>query len=1423
MVSGLLWYAFFGLVHELYHLLAAYYLLGNVFEWPAAHELVTQAVFGRFIQVSNDEDIHHQLWIIRHAGWILSVLTALMVSTKAAVRVGCSKSLKHAAMLTAFDAVASDLFSWCPRTMGMGVLFCGNFGVLALNPAWNDSDAVFDLLGRMIQITMMRGAQSGGVIMWDHSTVERKNSNPQQQQQPHNHHATVQSARKIKSSKPISVRVIKAKRQDLSKLLSSRVKSRGTNAWGQKKKSIRCFLGHTRFATSSKATLEGTHPHQWSPPEQRRVYPLDDDALWSTVPISSPSKTSANLQPISRKVSNYITHNGDFDFFRIHGRLTSISKLQKWLAVATNHPVPAQVDSACIAGLIDILRTAGCWGLSLRFAMLLGVPGVTFLNPDSTSRMASPSYQGYQEVGRYFELALSDYCSKRQISLANIRENPNLRKELCQTINNEFHHQATFQTLRLDSGEIEEQHFSLIVDATVEAFFRNDLFFATKFFMANAVGSFGIMVTCSEDASRQICLAARGQPMSVAFYPKKGLVLYGSELAAVKAGLSFEMPGGDLNLEDVTEVTEENITQATCRLSLDDLSGEVVLLDWGPSSRKEIIKPPDEGVASEVAQSAQKSMLSVTVHRESGMERDRLHLRDSGTLTMLEGNDLLLPLPSDDGDVIQNDIYEIPTALERVQYDWKKDGTNRRTAVTLSNAIKGRLLGRMDGSIPLSPGTVDILVTGCEVSLWLSEQFASDLQKALPNLCIRAMSSNKILGILGQELAVPARGFPISTVVSDFHDTIVMIVSQSGGTFAPSAISNLLQSVTQNLFLVTSEWDTQVGKRLLDMSHDGQHFGHRGRSQSRIFTTNIGLRTAEPCTISVAATHEMLTQIFLYICASILESPELTAAARATVTQKDLAILTSCGKASIEDLGAIVGERGTTESRTERNLRGSGKLWSRHVLENCKAMILSFVYVVVTVTTGFPVITALHHAVNGSDEILYVVRFLDSLIFFFIPQIFILLIRVVEGRDLRHRMGTRTIVVADVPWVAQAVEAFISKLFACAYSMATVNVISGNPEDHLVHRHTHRVVRGTLLACGRPDGRLSSLTSAESAVNLAASQACSIVSVLGGSCEMVTIGHNPAALGLSKQDIFLPTNRAPFLGERIRNGNFKMRQTALLNRQKFNYQVGFGRRAKTKRNSFLEHIHEPRNLWSDTNSIKAFYLDVHARGRRRSSTVAVADAIQQMGWDKLNQSSNLDLEVSIGPLSNEPVGDESLPTLTTESAPTKSAVARRKGGSIVYRDAEGLLQIRGTSNDYFGQDSKFTAPGSTSSLAFDLIEEQSFVIELYENRIASLERFVAMCVMFYEMGQATQDFVSKMSLGLLGYRMDRTHSILRVATTASPVSGDAVQERMKVLRRQMRDRRAASTIQVAWRRHKKKQIKTLLRIASERNAKLHSD
>ena len=118
---------------------------------------------------------------------------------------------------------------------------------------------------------------------------------------------------------------------------------------------------------------------------------------------------------------------------------------------------------------------------------------------------------------------------------------------------------------------------------------------------------------------------------------------------------------------------------------------------------------------------------------------------------------------------------------------------------------------------------------------------------------------------------------------------------------------------------------------------------------------------------------------------------------------------------------------------------------------------MSFLYIFVTVISGYPIgyIIATLSGLRAS-WIFYVVRTIDALIYFYLPQINVLILRLLQQRALRHRMVGRTVVIGDVPWVAQAAEAFLSKIFACSYSIAGLNVLSGNPADHFVHRHTHR-------------------------------------------------------------------------------------------------------------------------------------------------------------------------------------------------------------------------------------------------------------------------------------------------------------------------------------------------------------------------------
>ena len=183
-------------------------------------------------------------------------------------------------------------------------------------------------------------------------------------------------------------------------------------------------------------------------------------------------------------------------------------------------------------------------------------------------------------------------------------------------------------------------------------------------------------------------------------------------------------------------------------------------------------------------------LADVTVYRESKVASSVLSKR----VTPLVENEFIQSLPPvNSQDPVLDDIRDIPRVCKDIQENWKVSGLNRYTAWNLVRRIKQRLRGRISGNIPSTCASVDILLTGCEVSLWLAEQFAADMRKSFPNLNVQAVSSNKILGVFGQDLTMPAIGDPMAEHAHDFKGSIVIIVSHSGQTFAPLACASLLQ------------------------------------------------------------------------------------------------------------------------------------------------------------------------------------------------------------------------------------------------------------------------------------------------------------------------------------------------------------------------------------------------------------------------------------------------------------------------------------------------------------------------------------------------------------------------------------------------------------------------------------------------------
>lgn len=137
-----------------------------------------------------------------------------------------------------------------------------------------------------------------------------------------------------------------------------------------------------------------------------------------------------------------------------------------------------------------------------------------------------------------------------------------------------------------------------------------------------------------------------------------------------------------------------------------------------------------------------------------------------------------------------------------------------------------------------------------------------------------------------------------------------------------------------------------------------------------------------------------------------------------------------------------------------------------------------------------------------------------------------------------------------------------------------------------------------------------------------------------------------------------------------------------------------------------------------------------------------------------------------------------------------------------HKNERGIIQIEVSDERYFGETMrKLNRAGRhalNDDLDFLLAKTQRFGQELYETRIASLQRFVAMTIMFHQMGYRVERFFRTISFGLLGYRMDRTHSIMRIATTASPVSGADVRHRMQHIRLANKVRHSVNVISAAY-------------------------
>ena len=400
----------------------------------------------------------------------------------------------------------------------------------------------------------LTGAQSGGVVTFE----------------PAKSGLTTDVNTQAPIIRGVRSRVVNAKRTVLSKGVRAKIEKDNCSMFGNNlsgwndaafnpnstgKRLVRGFFGHTRFATSSKASMDGTHPHQWSPRRFYTFYPFQSAAASKIDNVDTSrrsvgtglaeavapaeEKEAMHLLPRSQSigVENFVTHNGkailyipshfisfhfiliniphdrlfvilsfslsgDFEFYKIQGKYYDTEAIQMFLVKTLKVPMPATVDSAAIAGMMDLLRVQGCFALSARYALCFKVDSVDPMDPS----VQYPSVFQYDEIGKVFEKALDEMVGANNIkSLEEISSSAQLRDDLVSKVKSEFPELASSKTSGMKEAmdalgkiitmdDIEEVSLGKFVQGTVTAFFDNDLLHTMRLFLENAKGSFGLCV-----------------------------------------------------------------------------------------------------------------------------------------------------------------------------------------------------------------------------------------------------------------------------------------------------------------------------------------------------------------------------------------------------------------------------------------------------------------------------------------------------------------------------------------------------------------------------------------------------------------------------------------------------------------------------------------------------------------------------------------------------------------------------------------------------------------------------------------------------------------------------------------------------------------------------------------------------------------
>jgi hypothetical protein len=1023
------------------------------------------------------------------------------------------------------------------------------------------------IITAQINATEIRGGQAGGI------------SSLLYQQSPQGHVET----------KRLRVRCVARKRHPLADDMARLYLRSG--GFDPPTNTTATFLGHTRFATSSVNKESELHPHEWVPFGLETVWSFDTRAgtfQRTTVPAAGLHITHNGdfdtLEAFSRQMVvgdvglflERVLHTkndtrsdsskiaGCMDLFRVQGRWAAAARLA-WVRVV-------------LSSVYDI------------------TDGAT-LSKSAPNSFPAPSY--WAKWGAVFEELFEQHRQNVIIPMPRLAPQggaapPGTSSDLpfYYTIDpqgtKQFEKSVVASLTASRRGELGVAEWTApvtksFVRATVRGFLRADLYTAVVEFLGRADGSFGLQVHSTWEPG-VVVIASKGQPMSMSFSRDLPLCLFASEAEALSVPIDSE--GNWLPIRLGLDGKGE-VVRAGCPRPL--VEGTYASADRATATATATTRAGDEDTASRArapgaaAQDANPRPRGSSARTLSRIERVELLLAANESSRLLTGCGLEIrsyslvaacerrrddiesrcvpivsaPYPRDPAtDLVAADLKVTPAVLFAIDRAWDDSASAERLAAAdlsaeLIRSMRRRVgrpaptrgaarsgSGGGDGADFPVDGTVDLIISGVEASLWVAEQFASDLRNAFPHLAVVTISANKLLGLAsGPSDRVFFTGTDAFSAKKLHPRTCALMISQSGQTFPTLHSTRLLCRLIPNRVWILAGAYNSMMQQVLE---ETMRRDHGDTLLPRVFTNFSGCRPAEPTTVAIASTWHTLTHLMLQLVYATRQScPDLcekggqcmiNAPVRIlTLTDGDIEDMSSMLEtAIIPTISAIVGHgidgkplRSSSEGGgVHQRLVAQGRKWAAHVSETWKVLVIAGCFIIVTVAFEIVPITligdavvAIAHAGGAFENTGYlefvprfpahnlyiqpigwtmvglVLQLANAVMYVFIVKLVTWADRWLCGRPMWARLGMRTVVVVDTPCVHQLVESYVSKLYSQAFSFCTVDVHGASGVDHFVHRFTHRVARGLLLAVGRPDGRLCCLTNSEAAVLLAVKQA----------------------------------------------------------------------------------------------------------------------------------------------------------------------------------------------------------------------------------------------------------------------------------------------------------------------------------------------